>query len=175
VAIAQTYFNEIKTKSLAGVATGAALTALLVGFSETAKAALSKPVKFAKGGEFQPLEVGGRLHSQGGTTYVGEDGNRFEVEKGEKIFITNRRASSFIGAIAEINKAFGGRGLSGSSSFLRDGGFAANSVAGEVNGQFRTAQLAADIVRGLPEFVVSVSEIDRGLSKVRAVENVVSL
>jgi len=175
VAIAETYFDQIKEKGFAGIVTGSALTALLIGVAESAKAALSKPVKFAQGGEFQPLEVGGRLHSQGGTMYVGEDGNRFEVERGEKIFITNRKASSFIGAIAEINKAFGGKGLTGSSSFLRDGGFAANSVAGEVNGQFRTAQLAADIVRGLPEFVVSVSEIDRGLAKVRTVENVVSI
>jgi len=175
VEIAKIIAKQIAEKGFAGIATGAILSAVVTGAAATAKAALSKPVKFAQGGEFQPLEVGGRLHSQGGTMYVGEDGNRFEVERGEKIFITNRKASSFIGAIAEINKAFGGKGLTGSSSFLRDGGFAANSVAGEVNGQFRTAQLAADIVRGLPEFVVSVSEIDRGLAKVRTVENVVSI
>lgn len=174
-AIAEITFKQISSKGFAGIATTAILSAIVTGAAQTAKAALSKPVKFAQGGEFQPLEVGGRLHSQGGTMYVGEDGNRFEVERGEKIFITNRKASSFIGAIAEINKAFGGKGLTGSSSFLRDGGFAANSVAGEVNGQFRTAQLAADIVRGLPEFVVSVSEINAVQNSVRTVQAVSSL
>lgn len=173
-AIAEIYFKQIASKGFAGIATGAALTAIVVGATEAAKAALSKPVKFERGGEFDPfgIEVGGRLHSQGGTKYYGEDGNVIELEKGERLFVNNRKSSALIGALATINQAMGGRGLSGSSSYLADGGFASRSISDSVNSQFQSARLAADIVRNLPEFTVSVTELNRvqaGASNVRVV------
>jgi len=173
VAIAEIYFDEIKTKSFAGIATGAALTALVVGFAETAKAALSKPVKFEQGGEFNPFgtDVGGRLHSQGGTKYYGQDGNVIELERGEKMFIANRKTSGLIRQIAALNVAMGGKGLSGASSYLQDGGFATRGISESVGGVFNQAQLASEIVRSLPEFQVSVTEINRVQNRVSAVGN----
>ena len=173
VAIAETYFDQIKQKGFAGIATGAALTALLVGFSETAKAALSKPVKFEQGGEFNPfgVDVGGRLHSQGGTKYYGQDGNVIELERGEKMFIANRKTSGLIRQIAALNVAMGGKGLSGASSYLQDGGFATRGISESVGGVFNQAQLAAQIVSNLPEFQVSVTEINRVQNRVSAVGN----
>lgn len=173
VAIAETYFDQIKEKGFAGIATGAALTALLVGFSETAKAALSKPVKFEQGGEFNPfgVDVGGRLHSQGGTKYYGQDGNVIELERGEKMFIANRKTSGLIRQIAALNVAMGGKGLSGASSYLQDGGFATRGISESVGGVFNQAQLAAQIVSNLPEFQVSVTEINRVQNRVSAVGN----
>ena len=173
VAIAEIYFDEIKTKSFAGIATGAALTALVVGFAETAKAALSKPVKFEQGGEFNPFgtDVGGRLHSQGGTKYYGQDGNVIELERGEKMFIANRKTSALIRQIAALNVAMGGKGLSGASSYLQDGGFATRGISESVGGVFNQAQLAAQIVSNLPEFQVSVTEINRVQNRVSAVGN----
>ena len=173
-AIAEIYFEQIASKGFAGLATGAALTAIIVGATEAAKAALTKPVKFERGGEFDPfgIEVGGRLHSQGGTKYYGEDGNVIELEKGERLFVNNRKSSALIGALATINQAMGGRGLSGASSYLADGGFASRSISDSVNSQFQSARLAADIVRNLPEFTVSVTELNRvqaGASNVRVV------
>ena len=122
-AIAEIYFREIANKGFAGIATGAALTALVVGATEAAKAALSKPVKFEHGGEYDPfgVDVGGRLHTNGGTKYYGEDGNVIELEKGEKMFVANHKTSSIIRAVAGLNQLMGGRVLSGASSFLADG------------------------------------------------------
>ena len=173
-AIAEIYFREIASKGFAGIATGAALTALVVGATEAAKAALSKPVKFEHGGEYDPfgVDVGGRLHTHGGTKYYGEDGNVIELEKGEKMFVANRKTSSIIRAVAGLNQLMGGRGLSGASSFLADGGFASRQISDSVNSQFQSAQLAADIVRNLPEFRVSVTELNRvqgGVNNVKAV------
>lgn len=48
-------------------------------------------IKMAKGGL---TEIGGRRHSQGGTKFVGEDGTRFEAEKGELIGVMNRSAAA---------------------------------------------------------------------------------
>ena len=173
-AIAEIYFREVASKGFAGIATGAALTALITGASEAAKAALSKPVKFEHGGEYDPfgVDVGGKLHSQGGTKYRGDDGNTIELERGEKIFVASRKTAAIVRAVAGLNQLMGGRGLSGSSSFLADGGFASRQISDSVNAQFQSAQLAADIVRNLPEFRVSVTELNRvnnGVSNVKAV------
>ena len=173
VEIAKITAKQIAEKGFAGIATGAILTAVVTGAAATAKAALSKPVKFEQGGEFNPFgtDVGGRLHSQGGTKYYGQDGNVIELERGEKMFIANRKTSGLIRQIAALNVAMGGKGLSGASSYLQDGGFATRGISESVGGVFNQAQLAAQIVSNLPEFQVSVTEINRIQNKVSAVGN----
>ena len=176
-AIAEITFKQIASKGFAGIATTAILTSVVTGAANIAKNALSKPVKFEQGGEYDPfgVDVGGRLHSQGGTKYFGEDGNVIELERGEKMFVTNRKTSSLLKGIAALNMSMGGRGMSGSSSFLADGGFASRGVVDSVNGQFNTAQLASDIVRSLPAFQVSVSEINRVQNRVSVTDSVTSI
>lgn len=79
---------------------------------------------FAKGGDVFGFTVGGNLHSQGGTTYVGEDGNRFEVEKDEGIFVTKREATNpALQMLSDVNTKFGGRSMFATPKpFLQEGG-----------------------------------------------------
>ncbi|MDJ1481873.1 hypothetical protein QNI16_15335 [Cytophagaceae bacterium YF14B1] len=54
------------------------------------------------------IPVGGKRHSQGGTTYVGEDGNAFNVEAGEDIFVLKRNDSARIRNFSNLNVMRGG-------------------------------------------------------------------
>jgi hypothetical protein len=82
------------------------------------------PPKFANGGVVSGFKVGGNLHSNGGTTYTGEDGNRFEVEKDEAIFVAKRGAADHaLSYISNINESFGGSSFfDAPKHHLQDGG-----------------------------------------------------
>lgn len=74
--------------------------------------------KYAKGGQ-----IFGPSHSQGGVTFVGSNGQRFEAEGGENMYILNRRASSAINALSALNMQYGGRSFGGSNVYkYADGG-----------------------------------------------------
>ena len=60
--------------------------------------------KFAKGGT-----VFGAPHSQGGVTFTGSNGQQFEAEGGENMYILNKRASHAINALSALNQQYGGR------------------------------------------------------------------
>lgn len=98
-----------------------------------------KAPKFAEGGDV--YDVGGKPHSQGGTPYYGADGNVFEVEKGEKIFVLKRTASEYIDTLGGINQMFGGRPWSFATKFAAlggniptgDGGFATRDIKESVD------------------------------------------
>jgi len=84
-------------------------------------------VKFEKGGV---IDIGGKRHSAGGTKFFGEDGTAFEAEKGEKMFILNRRASVALQPLlSHINESYGGIPLSKSSTYLQAGGEVLRSSA----------------------------------------------
>ncbi len=89
---------------------------------------------FADGGDVSSYLVGGKKHSQGGTRYRGEDGNEFEVERGEGIFVTKSDATSeALMAIDSINKGYGGNSMFGHSHrWLQDGGPAVSNALGAV-------------------------------------------
>jgi hypothetical protein len=70
-------------------------------------------VKYAKGGQ-----IYGPSHSAGGVTFVGSNGQRFEAEGGENMYILNRRASGAINALSALNMEYGGRSF-GSSGVYR--------------------------------------------------------
>ena len=96
--------------------------------------------RLAKGGI-----AGGNLHSQGGTKYYGEDGNVVELERDERWYVLNRRASAAINRLSNLNTAHGGRSFGqGPSSYLQDGGLA------------RTVDRARDLDRPI---VVDVKDI----------------
>lgn len=76
--------------------------------------------KYAKGGQ-----IFGPSHSQGGVTFVGSNGQRFEAEGGENMYILNRKASSAINALSALNMQYGGRSFGGSNvyKYANGGGF----------------------------------------------------
>jgi hypothetical protein len=74
--------------------------------------------KYAKGGQ-----IYGPSHSQGGVTFSGSNGQRFEAEGGENVYILNRRASNAINALSALNMQYGGRSFGGSNVYkYADGG-----------------------------------------------------
>lgn len=74
--------------------------------------------KYAKGGQ-----IFGPSHSQGGVTFSGSNGQRFEAEGGENVYILNRRASNAINALSALNMEYGGRSFGNSSVYkYADGG-----------------------------------------------------
>ncbi len=72
--------------------------------------------KFAKGGLPQGAILGGKPHSQGGTQFIGSDGTVFEAEKGELLAVINKKSTSMLQALSDINELGGGR------SFFSSGG-----------------------------------------------------
>lgn len=74
--------------------------------------------KYAKGGK-----IYGPSHAQGGVTFSGSNGQRFEAEGGENVYILNRRASNAINALSALNTEYGGRSFGNSSVYkYADGG-----------------------------------------------------
>lgn len=134
-----------------------------------AKIASTTIKSFGEGGDATMIDVGGKPHSHGGTLYVGDDGNMFEAEKGEGVYVVKRTAQDYINSLSNINRMFGGNSLTGkptryaalggniATSF--DGGLAARESALRVN----EALFAEQIIKGmqkLPPAVVRVTEIN---------------
>lgn len=123
---------------------------------------------FAEGGEV--INVGGRPHAQGGTTYIGEDGNAFEVERGEKVFVLKKTASDLINKYSMINQMAGGKSwrggsvrhaaLGGEVATSFDGGFVARNSLSNVQQQIAADNLAT-MLRNMPAPVVRVTEINK--------------
>jgi hypothetical protein len=143
------------------------LSGLAIATGSTQIAAIKKQ-KFADGGV---VDVGGRLHSEGGTTYVGEDGNMFEVERGEKMFVLNRGASDFVSRLSNINQAFGGVPLTTKTKYAQDGGvidggFSSRQIGAEVAGKIEIAEIVANSVSQVrPQ--VAVTEINAVNSRLK--------
>lgn len=111
MAIAQLTTDMARTLSALGV--GAAQTAkvgfplnlpLLIAFAAQAAGIIQnlRSIKLAKGGV-----IGGNLHSQGGTTFIGSDGSSFEAERGELLTVVNRHDTARIQALSDINSVHG--------------------------------------------------------------------
>jgi hypothetical protein len=99
-----------------------------VGVAAQAATSISQISGFAQGGEFKPKKysyggpilVGGRSHAEGGTTYRGEDGNAFEVEKDEGIFILKKSANKEY--LSSLNQAHGGKSWGQKTWYAEQGG-----------------------------------------------------
>lgn len=128
--------------------------------------------KFAKGGT-----VFGAPHSQGGVTFTGSNGQQFEAEGGENMYILNKSASRAINALSALNQQYGGRsfGRSNAYKYAQGGGFDVLSTSSftTINRQMSQNKvdlsdktinaLAAAFVEGVenaPNPVVSVQEIN---------------
>lgn len=116
--------------------------------------------KFAHGGA---LEIGGKSHAQGGTHFYGSDGTRFEAEKGENLYILNRRASAKINALSNINAAYGGTSFGAGKSYLATGGQVQRATS-SVNS---TTQLIRGITEAITKMpvVVTVEDINAGIGR----------
>lgn len=77
--------------------------------------------KYAKGGT-----IFGKSHSQGGVKFVGDNGQVFEAEGGENIYILKKTASNEINALSDVNVEHGGKSFRANSAPVKtsDGKFA---------------------------------------------------
>lgn len=76
--------------------------------------------KYAKGGQ-----ITGPSHAQGGVTFKGSNGQVFEAEGGENMYILNKKASSAINALSRVNQHYGGASFNTSNvyKYANGGGF----------------------------------------------------
>lgn len=139
----------------------AALVGALGGFQIASIASQPTPkFSYAKGGI-----IGGKPHSQGGTKFYGEDGNVFEAERDEAMFVLKKDATAEIAALSAVNESFGGRSfISRPSSHLQDGGQADTTGVNIQNA-------VADELQRTP-IIVKVSDIETGMTEVDNVKNV---
>ncbi len=153
--------------TIANIATGiGAVFANIASARKLLDSAATPPApKFAEGGEV--FDVGGRPHSQGGTKYVGDDGNVFEAERDEKIFVMKKTAAQQIHRLSQWNEKFGGRSWVGTNPIsyaanggvISDGGFSTSDSTSSVK---QMLQMERAIKKGFaeaPQPVVSVREI----------------
>lgn len=131
----------------------------------------SSTKKYAKGGQ-----VVGPSHAQGGVTFTGSNGQRFEAEGGENMYVLNKKASRAINALSSLNVQYGGRSFGNSNlyRFAEGGQLSINSKvegsAGRMAKQSSEIRISRDslnelallVVEGFanaPNPIVSVQEI----------------
>lgn len=122
--------------------------------------------KFAKGGQ-----IYGASHSQGGVTFTGDNGQRFEAEGGENVYILNKKASGAINALSALNMEYGGRSF-GSSGVYRYANGGKIQVAGNGSVSFpndvtlsdtslmKLASIMYDSVAAIPNPQVAITDIN---------------
>lgn len=188
-----TYIGATKALAQGGIL-GIAQAAVVIAFGMKQVATIAKQKdpdtkintsvkKYAKGGM-----IYGRSHAQGGVTFRGDNGQVFEAEGGENVYILKKTASAEINALSALNEAHGGNsfGTSGLYKFA-DGGMAAS--ISEANRMVRQSdnmrlssesinQLAGvviDAVMNMPNPVVSVQDISAGQNDVAVVKGLATL
>lgn len=147
-------------KSMAGIpivgpALGAAAAgaAVAAGLANVKKITSTKTPKAEKGALFS---IGGQRHSAGGTMFTGEDGTRFEAEKGELIGVMNRNAARHFMA---FNNAFPAGGGSTTGNYFESGGIVSRDIAPSQINMQELANLTAEAVKSIPPPVVAVEDI----------------
>jgi hypothetical protein len=183
-----TYLGATKalaTKGILGIAEAAIVIAF--GMKQVATIAKQKDPdtkintsvkKYAKGGQ-----IYGRSHAQGGVTFRGDNGQVFEAEGGENVYIMKKTASAEINALSALNEAHGGNsfGTSGLYKFADGGMVAGISEVNRVAKQAESMKLSnesinqlagvvIDAVMSMPNPVVSVQDINNGQNGVSVVQ-----
>nr|DAT68615.1 MAG TPA: tail length tape measure protein [Caudoviricetes sp.] len=182
-----TYIGATKALAQGGIL-GIAQAAIVIAFGMKQVASIAKQKepetkvssvkKYAKGGQ-----IYGRSHAQGGVTFRGDNGQVFEAEGGENVYIMKKSASAEINALSALNEAHGGNsfGTSGLYKFA-DGGMAASiSEANRMVRQSDNVRLSSesinqlagvviDAVMNMPNPVVSVQDINAGQNDVAVVK-----
>jgi hypothetical protein len=182
-----TYIGATKALAQGGIL-GIAQAAIVIAFGMKQVASIAKQKepetkvssvkKYAKGGQ-----IFGKSHAQGGVTFRGDNGQVFEAEGGENVYIMKKSASAEINALSAVNEAHGGNsfGTSGLYKFA-DGGLAASiSEANRMVRQSDNVRLSSesinqlagvviDAVMSMPNPVVSVQDINAGQNDVAVVK-----
>ena len=137
--------------------------------------------KYAKGGQ-----IYGPSHSAGGVTFIGSNGQQFEAEGGENMYILNRKASGAINALSALNMEYGGRSF-GSSGVYRyaNGGkidigggstmTLPNNFSLSNDSLQKLAAIMYDSVASVPAPRVAVTDIDEGQQQYNSVQVLASL
>ena len=137
--------------------------------------------KFAKGGQ-----IYGPSHSAGGVTFTGSNGQQFEAEGGENMYILNRKASGAINALSALNMEYGGRSF-GSSGAYRYANGGKIDVGGGASMQLpsnfslsndslrKLAAIMYDSMASVPAPRVAVTDIDEGQQRYNSVQVAASL
>lgn len=137
--------------------------------------------KYAKGGQ-----IYGASHSAGGVTFTGSNGQQFEAEGGENMYILNRKASGAINALSALNMEYGGRSF-GSSGVYRyaNGGkidigggstmTLPNNFSLSNDSLQKLAAIMYDSVASVPAPRVAVTDIDEGQQQYNSVQVAASL
>lgn len=183
-----TYLGATKALATGGIF-GIAQAAIVIAFGMKQVATIAKQKdpdtkintsvkKYAKGGQ-----IYGRSHAQGGVTFRGDNGQVFEAEGGENVYIMKKTASAEINALSALNEAHGGNsfGTSGLYKFADGGMVAGLSEANRVVKQAGSMKLSSesinqlagiviDAVMSMPNPVVSVQDINSGQNDVSVVQ-----
>lgn len=137
--------------------------------------------KYAKGGQ-----IYGASHAAGGVTFTGSNGQQFEAEGGENMYILNRKASGAINALSALNMEYGGRSF-GSSGVYRYANGGKIDVGGGASTQLpsnfslsndslrKLAAIMYDSVASVPAPRVAVTDIDEGQQQYNSVQVAASL
>lgn len=132
--------------------------------------------KYAKGGQ-----IYGASHAAGGVTFTGSNGQQFEAEGGENVYILNRKASGAINALSALNMEYGGRSF-GSSGVYRYANGGKIDVGGGVKMDLpsnfslsndslqKLAAIMYDSVASVPAPQVAVTDIDAGQQQYNSVQ-----
>lgn len=182
-----TYIGATKALAQGGIL-GIAQAAIVIAFGMKQVASIAKQKepdtkvssvkKYAKGGQ-----IFGKSHAQGGVTFRGDNGQVFEAEGGENVYIMKKSASAEINALSAINEAHGGNSFATSGLYkFADGGMAASiSEANRMVRQSDSVRLSSesinqlagvviDAVMSMPNPVVSVQDINAGQKGVSVVQ-----
>lgn len=183
-----TYIGATKALAQGGIL-GIAQAAIVIAFGMKQVANIAKQKdpdtkantsvkKYAKGGM-----IYGRSHAQGGVTFRGDNGQVFEAEGGENVYIMKKTASAEINALSALNEAHGGNsfGTSGLYKFANGGMVASISEANRTVRQSDNVRLSSesinqlagvviDAVMSMPNPVVSVQDINAGQNEVSVVK-----
>lgn len=182
-----TYVGATKALAQGGIL-GIAQAAIVIAFGMKQVASIAKQKepetkvssvkKYAKGGQ-----IFGKSHAQGGVTFRGDNGQVFEAEGGENVYIMKKTASAEINALSALNEAHGGNsfGTSGLYKFADGGMVASISEANRMVRQSDNVRLSSesinqlagvviDAVMSMPNPVVSVQDINAGQNDVSVVK-----
>lgn len=137
--------------------------------------------KYAKGGQ-----IYGASHAAGGVTFTGSNGQQFEAEGGENVYILNRKASSAINALSALNMEYGGRSFGSSGVYRYANGGKIDIGGGSTmtlpsnfslsnDSLQKLAAIMYDSVASVPPPRVAVTDIDAGQQQYNSIQVMANL
>lgn len=184
-AVINTYLGATKALASGGffgiaqaaivIATGMKQVATITKQKEPDTKIDSSVKKYAKGGM-----INGASHAAGGVTFTGSNGQVFEAEGGENMYILKKSATADIAALSAFNEAHGGNSFGTSGLYKFANGGQINTLTGGGSNSAQTSfsrealnQLAEVVIAGvasMPNPIVSVTDINNGQSGVSEVQ-----